>query len=349
MKKFDYSFLKTEYLPSSILNSVAEIERNRGLMVSSEVNFPKVFCELEKQARLNSVKASNAIEGIYTSDDRVASIVSGDSSPLSHSEKEIAGYRDALDIIHNNYFEIPINEDTIKNLHAIMLAPSLSEHAGDYKTDDNIISEEHADGSRSIVFSPPPAAETHELMEQLIFAYKEANQDPGINKLLLIPCFILDYLCIHPFLDGNGRTSRLLTLLLFYKHGYIAGKYISFENKINEDREAYYRSIAKCSEYWYKDQPEYIPFIEYTLNKLSECYIDINTRFNEVGIKKLKKSERIEYAIIKSLVPKSKQDLINELPDISQTTIEAELTKLQKRGLIEKIGQGRGTKYIAKR
>lgn len=346
-KKFDYSFLKGEYLPASIINYIATIERSRGLTVSTEMNYPQVYAELEKQAKINSVKGSNAIEGIYTSDERIRSIVSGITMPLDHSEQEISGYRDALTLVHENHLDIPVSEDSIKKLHAIMLVPSLTEHAEDYKTDDNIISEEHSDGSRSVVFSPPSVEDTPELMHQLLLAYKEANQDPGINKLLLIPCFVLDYLCIHPFLDGNGRTSRLLTLLLFYKNGYSAGKYISFEEKINQDRNAYYDAIRKCSEFWYDDEPEYIPFIEYTLKKLAECYADIASRFDSVGNTKLKKSERIKLAITKSIVPKSKQDLIRELPDISQTTIEAELTKLQKQGIIMKIGQGRATKYIA--
>lgn len=348
MKRFDYSFLKTEYLPANIVNYIATIERMRGTILTSENNYPQLYNELEKQARINSVKGSNAIEGIFTSDERIRSIVTGQTSPLTHSEKEIAGYRDALALIHEHHFNISFTEDTIKELHAIMMAPSMTEHAGEYKQDNNIISEEHSDGSRSVVFAPPPADETPELMNQLLLAYQIANQDPFINKLLLIPCFILDYLCIHPFLDGNGRTSRLLTLLLFYKNEYSAVRYISFEEKINEDRDAYYNSIRKCSEYWYKDSPEYMPFIEYTLEKLCECYVDISKRFESLEGKKLNKSERIRSALLKSNIPKSKKDLIEELPDISPTTIEAELTKLQKLGLIEKLGQGRSTKYIAK-
>lgn len=348
-KKFDYSFLKREYIPANIVNYIAFIERERGLTVNTEQNYPKAFEELERQAKINSIKGSNAIEGIYTSDERIRSISTGQTVPLSHSEQEISGYRDALNLIHENYIDIPINEESIKFLHATMLAPSMSEQAGDYKKDDNIVSEERSDGSRIVVFTPPTATETPELMEQLLLAYKEANQDPAINKLLLIPCFILDYLCIHPFLDGNGRISRLLTLLLFYKNGYSAGKYISFEEKINTDKNEYYEALRKCSEFWYEDSPEYFPFIEYTLKKLSECYADITRRFDAIGSSKLKKSERIKYAILNSTIPKSKKNLIEELPDISPTTIEAELTKLQKEDLIIKIGKGRSTKYISKR
>ena len=348
MKHFDYSFIKREYFPTSITNYIAIIERNRGKIFISEESYPELFSELEKIARVDSVKGSNAIEGIVTTDERIKSIVSGKSTPSNHTEKEIAGYRDALNLIHEHYENISIDEDTIKEIHALMMGPSMTEDAGEYKKDDNIISEEHTDGSRSVTFAPPPATETAELMEQLIIAFKEAQQDSNINNLILIPCFIVDYLCIHPFLDGNGRISRLLTLLLFYKNGYTAGRYISFEKKINNSRQAYYAALRKCSDMWYDETPDYIPFIEFTLKMLSECYEDVGMRYEIQSTSKLTKSERIRQYLLNSIVPLSKRDLCEVLPDISQTTIELELAKMQKDGLLQKLGRGRSTRYLKK-
>ncbi len=345
-KTFNYSFLKHDYLPSSIVNYVGIIERYRANSKLDQNNYPVAFKELEKISKINSVTSSNAIEGIYSTKERISLIVKRISTPLSHSEQEIAGYRDALDIVHEHYGEVPITEDAIKELHSILMAPSLTAGAGEYKTDDNIVAEEHADGTRTVVFNPPSAEDTPELMKQLLFAFREANQDSSINKLLLIPCFVLDYLCIHPFTDGNGRISRLLTLLLMYKNDYCIGKYISIEQKIQDSVDEYYASIKKCSDVWYQERPDYVPFIEYLLKVISESYIDLEKRFNSKGLSKLSKADRIRRTVLESMISVSKADICERNPDISPTTIEAELTKMVKEDIIKKIGKGRSTRYI---
>ena len=233
MRKFDYSFLKNSLLPNNLLgitNSIAEL---RALDKIRKHNFQNIFTKLESIAKVQSVKGSNAIENIVTTDKRVEEIVNQSSAPLNHNEQEIAGYRDALNAIHSGFENIPLDEQSILNLHAVLL--SFTEiDGGNYKTSDNVILEIDRDGTRKIRFTPTKAAETQVAMQQLVYAYLDANSDSGINKLLLIPCFILDFLCIHPFSDGNGRMSRLLSLLLLYKAGFDAGKYISFEEQINK-------------------------------------------------------------------------------------------------------------------
>ena len=233
MHRFDYSFLNNGLLPAQFVNLTANIASLKTMAGVRMMKHMQVFTELEAVARVQSIKSSNAIEGIVTSDDRIAAIVNQNSAPLNHKEAEIAGYRDALAQIHKGHVYIDLRERDILSLHEMMMSLSGDDLAGRYKTDDNVILELDAQGNRRVRFRPTPAAETHQAMEQLELAYMEARADANINQLLLIPCVILDFLCIHPFRDGNGRMSRLLSLLLLYKNGYDAGKYVSFEEQIN--------------------------------------------------------------------------------------------------------------------
>ena len=214
MKKFDYSFLDNGLLPANLINLTGAIY---SLKTGAEIRkdeYEKIFTELEKIAKVQSVKNSNAIEGIITSDERIRAIVNQSSKPLNHNEFEIAGYRDALNEIHLHYKDIEFNETTILRLHEIMMSYSGYEYSGKYKKDNNLIIEEDNNGNRKVRFKPISAEETPRAMEQLILAYMQAKNNSNINQLLLIPCVILDFLCIHPFKEGNGRMSRLLSLLL---------------------------------------------------------------------------------------------------------------------------------------
>ena len=226
MRKFDYSFLDNGLLPANLINLTGVIY---SLKTGAEIRrdeYERIFTELEKIAKVQSVKSSNAIEGIVTSDERIKEIVNQSSKPLNHNELEIAGYRDALNQIHLNFENIEFNENTILRLHEIMMSYSAYEYAGKYKMDDNLIIEEDKEGNRKIRYKPVSAKETSKAMEQLVLAYMDASNNSNINQLLLIPCVILDFLCIHPFKDENGRVSRLLSLLLLYKNGFDAGKYV---------------------------------------------------------------------------------------------------------------------------
>ena len=228
MHQFDYSFLDSGKIPVRLFNIATDIYSLRVLSQNRKAHFAEIFTELAEIAKVQSVKNSNAIEGILTTDERINAIVRQSSAPLNHNEQEIAGYRDALAQIHTDYMNISFSETDILRLHAIMLNIAGYPYAGKYKDDDNAIIEIDAYGQRRIRFSPTSAADTAKAMEQLVLAYQEASNNPNINQLLLIPCVILDFLCIHPFRDGNGRISRLLSLLLLYKNDFDAGKYISF-------------------------------------------------------------------------------------------------------------------------
>ncbi len=197
-------------------------------------------------------------------------------------------------------------------------------------------------------FTPVAARETKEAMEQLMFAYMEARTNPNINQLLLIPCVILDFLCIHPFDDGNGRVSRLLSLLLLYKNknDYDICKYVSFEEQINQSKEYYYQALYKSSQKWHENENSYIPFMENFLLTLYKCYKELDQRFSVINGKRLKKNERIEQTVLNSVLPVSKAEICEILPDVSVTTVEDVLGKLVKAGKVQKLGQSRSTKYV---
>ena len=250
MRKFDYSFLKNAMLPAAILNCTNGIAEIKALQEARKKNYKDIFTKLESIAKVQSVKGSNAIEGIVTTDKRIEEIVNNSGAPLNHDEMEIAGYRDALNLVHSGFAAIDVREQDILRLHGIMLNYTGYPARGQYKNSDNVILEVDTYGSRRVRFSPTPAAETPKAMEQAVLAYTDAKNDCGINQLLLIPCFILDFLCIHPFADGNGRISRLLSLLLLYKNGFDACKYISFEEQINKHKDVYYEALKQSSNGW---------------------------------------------------------------------------------------------------
>lgn len=346
MRKFDYSFLNNGLLPVNLINLTSGIASLKTMAGVRKEEYAKVFTELEAVAKVQSVKSSNAIEGIITSDERIAAIVNQNSAPLNHNEGEIAGYRDALNAVHLNHDTLDFRETDILRLHETMMQIAGYEYGGKYKTDDNYIIEEDKNGNRKIRFRPTPAAEVKDAMEQLELAYMEARDDANINQLLLIPCVVLDFLCIHPFRDGNGRMSRLISLLLLYKNGYDAGKYVSFEEQINKYKAFYYERLRESSVGWHENQNTYVPFIENFLSTLYMCYKELDKRFAVINGRKITKKARIEATVLGSLVPISKSEICNILPDISPTTVEAVLSVMVKNGQIKKIGQARMTRYI---
>lgn len=348
MHKFDYSFLHSGLLPAKLVNLTANIASLKTMAGVRREENQKIFTELEAVAKVQSIKSSNAIEGIVTSDERIWAIVNQSSAPLNHNEAEIAGYRDALNEIHLRHAHIDFKENDILRLHEMLMALSGDEPGGRYKTEDNIILEVDAEGNRRVRFRPTPAAETKRAMEQLELAYSEARNDASVNQLLLIPCVILDFLCIHPFRDGNGRMSRLLSLLLLYKNGFDAGKYVSFEEQINRYKAYYYDALQESSAGWETNENSYFPFIENFLSMLYMCYKELDKRFAVVNGRRITKKGRIEAVVLESLTPLSKADICEILPDVSPTTVEAVLGQMVREERIEKIGQGRATRYRRK-
>lgn len=346
MRKFDYSFLNNGLLPANLINLTSNISALKTMAGVRKDEYKQIFTELESVAKVQSVKSSNEIEGIVTSDERIRAIVNQNSAPLNHNEAEIAGYRDALNEIHIGYNHIDLRERDILRLHEILMSFAGYEFGGKYKTDDNVILEVDTDCNRKVRFRPTSAEATAQAMEQLELAYLEARDNANINQLLLIPCVILDFLCIHPFRDGNGRMSRLLSLLLLYKNGFDAGKYVSFEEQINEYKSYYYEALKQCSDGWNLNENSYFPFIENFLSTLYMCYKELDKRFAVIHGRRITKKARVEAIVLNNLTPISKAEICKILPDVSPTTVEAVLGAMVKNGQIKRSGQSRSTRYI---
>ena len=344
MRKYDYSFLKKD-IPGNIVGLTDIIADLKGKEAFRKLQYEETFESLRKKAVIESVKGSNAIEGIVTTDSRIRDIVAG-AAPETHDELEISGYKDALNLIHTEFVNLDIEEDTIRLFHRMIEEHTNGETAGEYKKNNNFIMEYNPDGTRSIRFKPVSAKETGASMEQMILAFYEARQDSEISPLLLIPCFIVDFLCIHPFNDGNGRVSRLLTVLLLYSFGYDIVRYISFEGQVNKYKESYYEALEQASTSWHEENNDYVPFIINFLQILYRCFKELDESFMEISLKKAKKSERVESILLSAIVPISKQDIADKVPDISIKTIELVLSKMVKEEKITKIGSYKDARYV---
>ena len=346
MRTFNYYKINEKKWDSELLGLIAAIYKEVGKQEMYLKQRPEELEKLIEIAKVQSTESSNAIEGIVTTNTRIRQLLEDKTTPRNRNEQEIAGYRDALNAIHLHHDALEFRQTDILGLHETMMQIAGYEYGGQYKTGDNYIIEQDKDGTRKIRFKPTPASEVSEAMEQLELAYMEARNNANINQLLLIPCVVLDFLCIHPFRDGNGRMSRLLSLLLLYKNGYDAGKYVSFEEQINNYKAYYYEALRESSIGWHENQNTYVPFIENFLSMLYMCYKELDKRFAVVHGKKITKTARIEATVLNSLVPISKADICGILPDVSPTTVEAVLSKMVKEGQIKKIGQSKMTRYI---
>lgn len=324
---------------------ISKIYEYKGKQELYVANFSDVLDKMIEVAKIQSTKSSNAIEGISTNDTRLEELMNKKSEPKNRNEEEIYGYREVLDIIHENYENIEFTKNNILTLHNRLYSYSEENHKGKFKTMDNSIVEANALGEKKVRFQPVSAFETENYIEKMISAYNEALR-LKIPPLLLIPTVIHDFLCIHPFADGNGRMSRLLTLLLLYKNGFFVGKYISLEMIIEETKDIYYEELQASSENWHSRTNDELPFIKYMLSVIYKAYSECDERFKLISEKSLTSTERVMKVFENSLEPLSKSDIAILCPDISKRTIERALKELKDRGLIKQLGSGRSTKYI---
>ena len=326
----------------ALLTQIHEFKGEQNLFIEAHSD---TLTQLVEIAKIQSTEASNKIEGIYTSDERLKKIVLDKTTPRTRNEQEIAGYRDVLATIHESYEYIPLRPSMILQLHRDLYKFSGMFIGGSYKNADNVIAETDAEGNRFIRFQPVPAWETAEAIEMACQSYGQAVQS-GANPLLIIPMFILDFLCIHPFNDGNGRMARLLTLLLLYRSGYIVGKYISLEKVIEQSKETYYETLQQSSFGWHENENDYAPFVRYLLGTIVAAYRDFSDRVQFLTTKGLSKPDRIRKLIKTTLGKITKTEIMEKCPDISQATVQRTLIDLQKQGEILKLSGGRYTAYI---
>ena len=346
MRSFDYSKRYSELFSLdmiALLTQIHEFKGEQNLFVEAKAD---TLTQLVELAKIQSAEASNKIEGLYTSDDRLKKIVMDKTTPKTRSEKEIAGYRDVLATIHESHDYIPPRASSFLQLHRDLYKYSGLTIGGSYKTADNIIQEEDSAGNKVVRFRPVPAWETAEAMQRLCDAFGEALQKPDLDPLLLIPMFILDFLCIHPFNDGNGRMSRLLTLLLLYRSGYIVGKYVSIEKMIEQSKETYYEVLYESSQNWHEETNDYAPFVRYVLGIVVAAYREFSSRVQLLVTKGLSKPDRIREIIKGTLGKITKAELMAKCPDISQVTVQRALSEMLANGEIIKISGGRYTSYI---
>ncbi|MBO5638866.1 MAG: Fic family protein [Oscillospiraceae bacterium] len=345
MRPFAYKAEYQKLLTPEIVSYLTQIHEQKGKQSGFSDAQEDVLGELLEIAKIQSTEASNRIEGIITTDDRLKLIVRNKTTPRNRSEREIAGYRDVLNTIHENYDFIPIRPGMILQLHRDLYKFSGMSIGGSFKNSDNVIAETLPGGTKRLRFQPVPAWETSEAMDSLCTAINEAIADPEMDDLLLLPMFILDFLCIHPFNDGNGRMSRLLTLLLLYRTGYPIGKYISIERLIADSKDSYYETLQASSENWHEGGNDYLPFVRYLLGVIIAAYREFTERAEimmEAGNSKI---SRIRSLIRSTTGRVTKAELMAQCPDISQVTIQRALKELTDKGDILKIGGGRYTSY----
>lgn len=327
----------------AMLGKLHECKTEQALSAEAKVD---TLTHLVEIAKIQSTEASNRIEGIYTSDERLKKLVRDKTRPATRSEREIAGYRDVLTTIHENYAYIPPKPPMILQLHRDLYKFNGLNAGGAYKSTDNIIEETDAQGNRRIRFHPVPAWEVSDAMERLYAAFDEAMNDPTHDPLLLIPMFVLDFLCIHPFNDGNGRMSRLLTLLLLYRAGYTVGKYVSMEKMIEATKERYYDALERSSQDWHEEQNDYVPFVSYLLDMILASYREFFARVQKLDGEGRSKPDQVRNVIRDTLGKITKAEIMAQCPGISQVTVQRTLSGLLKSGDILKISGGRYAAYI---
>lgn len=345
MRPFDYREKWKKLLTPKIVSYLSQIHEFKGeqtLFIEAKAD---TLTQLVEIAKIQSTEASNKIEGIYTSDERLRALVKDTTRPKTRNEREIAGYRDVLNTIHENHDYIPPKPSIILQLHRDLYKFEGFDVGGKYKVADNVIEEEDSNGNKFIRFKPIPAWETAEAMEELCKAFDEALATEQIDPLILIPMFILDFLCIHPFNDGNGRMSRLLTLLLLYRAGYIVGKYISIEKLIENTKDSYYDCLQQSSRDWHENTNDYEAFVQYMLGVIVAAYRDFSSRVKLITTEGMSKPDRVREIIKNTLGTITKKEILEKCPDISQITVQRTLAELVESGDITKIGGGRYTRY----
>lgn len=345
MRDYSYKDKWQKLLIPEIVSLLTKIHEYKGEQTLFIEAYTDQLTELLEIAKIQSVDASNRIEGIYTSDERLKKIVLDKTMPKTRNEFEIAGYRDVLNTIHDSYEHIPIKPSIILQLHRDLYKFSGQESGGKYKISDNVIAEVDSAGNENIRFQPVPAWETAESVERLCSAYAEMDNEKNVDPLLVIPMFVLDFLCIHPFNDGNGRMSRLLTLLLLYRAGYIVGKYISIEKLIEISKDTYYEALQISSQSWHEDENTYMEFTQYILGIVANAYKEFSSRVKLLTNSNLSKTDRIRVLIRETIGTITKSEIMQKCPDISQVTVQRALAELISNSEIIKIGGGRYTKY----
>ena len=345
MRNFNYSEIKNQKWDSETLSLVAAIYKAAGKQELYLKQRPQELEKLVNIAKIQSTEASNAIEGIITTNTRLKQIVAEKTTPRNRNEQEIAGYRDALSIIHESFDTIPLTQNYILQLHKIMCSHMNNPLAGKTKNVQNYIGATYPDGHAEVLFTPLSPFETPDALDKICEEYNRVIGNMEVDPLIMIPVFIHDFLCIHPFNDGNGRMSRLLTTLLLYQSGFYVGKYISLEAKIADNKDLYYEALGKAQVGWHEGEDDASAFIKYLLGTILAAYKDFEGRF-ELVEEKLPAIEVVRKATQQKIGSFKKQDIRELCPSLSLSSVEGALRKLVASGELRKEGVGKATYYI---
>lgn len=344
MRDFHYTAIREQKWDSEILGLIAAIYKEAGKQEMYLKQRPEELEKLVEIAKVQSTEASNAIEGIVTTSTRIRQLVEEKTAPRNRDEQEIAGYRDALNIIHENFDAIPITRNYILQLHKVLYSHMNNPMAGQTKSVQNYISATDPDGHTETLFTPLAPFETPEALDRICDEYNRVIGNMEAEPLIVIPIFIHDFLCIHPFNDGNGRMSRLLTTLLLYRNGFYVGKYISLEAKIAKNKDLYYAALRQAQEGWHEGTEDAVPFIKCLLGIILSAYRDFEDRFSLVEQKK-PALETVRQATLNKIGRFSKQDIRELCPALSVSSIEGALRKLVASGELKREGNGKNTCY----
>lgn len=344
MREFNYRKIGERSWDSETLSLIAAIYKEAGKQELFLAKSPESLDRLVEIAKIQSTEASNAIEGIVTTNLRLRQLVEEKTTPKNRAEEEIAGYKDVLSLIHESYEAIPLSKNHILQLHKILYNHMNNPIAGRTKDVQNYISATYPDGSSRILFTPLEPYETEEALERICEEFNRAVGNMELEPLLAIPIFIHDFLCIHPFNDGNGRMSRLLTTLLLYRSGFFVGKYISLEAKINKHKDLYYEALQESQYGWHEGKEDFMPFVKYLLGIILSAYRDFEDRM-EIVQPKVPSKEMVRKAVLQKIGYFTKQDIRELCPSLSISSIEGGLRELVAEGAIRREGQGKSTRY----
>lgn len=348
MRGFDYSKLSNMKWDNEILLLCSKIHECKGRQDLFVRQKPAQLVRLIEVAKIQSTESSNRIEGIVTTSTRIKKLVEEKTAPKNRDEKEILGYRNVLNTIHDSHEYISVSKNHILQLHRDLLQPAGISHGGNFKNVQNYIKETKPDGTEVVRFTPLAPYETPEAIDMICNSFRDTLALEIVDPLILIPAFICDFLCIHPFNDGNGRMSRLLTLLLLYKCGYEVGKYISIEKQIETTKDVYYDVLQEIDHGWHEEENDPTPFIKYMLEMVLGCYMEFEER---VGVMEETGVKSSSYDVIKAYVDNklgkfTPADVLAECPSVGRTSIFNALKKLVEEGYIEKHGERKAAFYV---
>lgn len=344
MKSFSPAYLDRLVVPQRIITMIRKLGEYKGKQELYKKQAPEMLENLRQVALIESTESSNRIEGVVAEHKRLRAIVEEKVKPANRSEAEIAGYRDVLNTIHQSHEHVPFTERVVLQLHRDLMKYA-GVHGGVWKATQNEITETLPSGKKRLRFLPVAPHLTEEAMRTLHGRYVDVERAAEFDPLLLIPFYVLDFLCIHPFLDGNGRMARLLALLLLYHHGYEVGRYISLERIIEQTKESYYDTLYVSSQSWHEGKHDVWPWTEYFLSTILAAYGEFESRFGKISKGRGSKTDTVKNAIEGFVADFSLTDIEKACPLVSRDMIRRVLFDLKKEGQVVCLGRGPAARW----